>query len=793
MKKRTLFRKVVSLICCIAICLTTFVPCIYAVGEDPSATMSVSGEAQVYDSYETLITESGAAKDEYKYTVGEDNSITFSAIDGETLVSKTIEFYVKSSVKPVITSSKATVCKPVVADTPVAGIELWLVTVEFTKRASGNYTLSCQVPKTQYTVSFPSSSDYTLEANGQPVTGEKVSYEEGTEVNVTLTSFDGSKDFEVYVGTDKKDLSADGTFKFTVSKNVSITVRPVEKTFKASLTSESGNEGFTYTGASSVAYNGTYTFYVTPEEGWGNPIVTATVGGEPVKPAKIGENQYIINEVKGDVAITVKAGAEIKYNVNVFAEAGVKLTSAENKTVSNNGEYTLSFTVNSAYSKSTPVVTVNGTRVNVTPDENGTYSYQITGIKENKTVEISGLEKNTYKVTTSVGVGYTIVSNNNNTTVNHGDVYTFAVKLDAGYKNAAVTKTVGTSSETITSEDGSYSFVVTADTTITVSVTEQKCSVTTTVNAEGTATVDCTSGNDNGIDFNGTYSFRVTPETGYRVAEVLVNGSAMTGTGNVYTVSNVTKNLVINVTTVENTLTINYVSNDEYHSVPAKASVKYTEIADTHCKALEDCAIHKFAGWFDAEGNKYETVGALKGLVETNDASVTLTAKFELDEQSVRKEVLKLAQTTKNVAGSEGNFTVIFRTDINEVNKDDPCVVNLVKVTAHGTMLARGESVDFRQASDMLANRDGAPTEYKFNQQVLSLFGNEVYNSYYQVNYSWSTFLSFMTGNRLCLVQVNTGLQNKENDRNAAGWLELTIGDQSFIFIADASGITVTN
>lgn len=443
------------------------------------------------------------------------------------------------------------------------------------------------------------------------------------------------------------------------------------------------------------------------------------------------------------------------------------------------------------YNPATLVVAVNGTRVQAERNDNGTYTVALDNIKENKQVVISDLSKYTYKVSTSVGAGCTIVSTDS-TTVAYGDTYSFNVKVDPGYGEAKVM--VGATSVNL--EDGMYKVVVTDD--ITIAVTAEAKTYKADKGGIGASEVTFTSGNETKIPYGGTYSFRVTANAGHRVTAVLVNGAALTGTNGVYTVTNVTSDQTITVETAENKLTITYVSNEKNHGVVGDIDKTYTyaELSAVDCnadKALEGCTIHKSLGWADANG-RIATNPSLKALIEnaTADVSITLTAKFELVDD-VASKVLTLAATTKKVTGpaADGTYTVIFRTDITPV-ATEACIAELVKVTAHGTLLGRG-NVDFNKVLEMVEDRKGSDTRYGFKQQELPVNGTySVYNSYYDVNYSWNTFLSFMTEDKLCLIQINDGLKSEDNDRNAAGWIEITIGDQSFVIIADASGTGVT-
>lgn len=773
-------------------CFTTFAPAIYAVDAvSPTATMTVPEGLVMYDGATSEITEGSSVSvspesengDPYRYDYTGGVIKFYASEDGQSLKGKKVVFFVEAEIMPTVESSVSK-CTPKV---DLAESNVWKITLSFSGFGSyGDATLTYKAGVEQYTVSFPSSSDYTLEANGEPVTGEKVSYGKGTEVNVTLTAFDEAKDFEVYVGTEKQTLVG-GQFSFTVDKNVSITVRPIEKKFTVSLSDGSDKTGFTYAPASStsVTYNGTFQFYVNPADGYGDPNVTAKMGEADANLSNNG-NQWFITDITGDVVITVTAGKPITHSVTVFAGEGVADVS-ENKTgIANDGTYVLSFEVDPAYSKSTPVVTVNSTRVNAVKGDNDVYTCTISGIKEDKTVEISGLAKNTYKVTTSVAPGCTIVSTDS-TTVAHGDTYTFNVKVDAGYTLGKVTVTEGC--ELTTNQNGSYTVTVVKDATISVTATANTYRATANVTDISDFTVDFTTANEN-IPYGGTYSFKVTAKEGFRVTNVLVNGAAVTGTNGVYTVSNVTADQNIEVDTTANLLNVTYVSNEKNHGV-TNSEVTYTLAELTKLPTIDGCTIHTFVGWVDENG-KSVTLDSLKALIKnaTADVNVTLTAKFELNEQAVREEVLKLDKTTKVVTGTDGNYTVMFRTGITPKNKDNQCIIDLVKITAYGTLLGRGD-IDFNSTMDMIVNRAGSETEYGFNQQEIPIFGNNysVYNSYYESNYSWNTFLSYTTdGDRLCLMQINTGLKSEINDRNAAGWIEITIGDQSFVIISAASG-----
>lgn len=131
--------------------------------------------------------------------------------------------------------------------------------------------------------------------------------------------------------------------------------------------------------------------------------------------------------------------------------------------VAEGGSYSFTVTVNNGY-EGTPVVKVNGTELTAV---DGVYT--ISNITEAKTVTVEGITQkvNTYTVTLTEGVGYTIAAaEGSSSPVTEGGSFSFTVTVNNGYEGTPVVKANDTE---LTAENGIYTITnISASQTVTV-------------------------------------------------------------------------------------------------------------------------------------------------------------------------------------------------------------------------------------------------------------------------------------------------------------------------------------
>lgn len=152
-----------------------------------------------------------------------------------------------------------------------------------------------------------------------------------------------------------------------------------------------------------------------------------------------------------------------------------------------------------------------------------------------------------YTLTLPAGEGYTIVSSDERTVYLAGAEFLFAVLTDDGWLDDVLT--VKANGVALTASGGVYSVCLTEDTVITVEgiVRETYYSVTLT-NADGVTLAPVTVGQTQ-VKEGESFAFTATKAEDFAGEfTVLVNGSAVTATDGIYTISNVRENITVTVT-----------------------------------------------------------------------------------------------------------------------------------------------------------------------------------------------------------------------------------------------------
>lgn len=537
-------------------------------------------------------------------------------------------------------------------------------------------------------------------------------------------------------------------------------------------------------GAASAEFGSSYTFYVTPATGYSDPKVT--VNDVETKP--VNGTQYVIDIKDSNTTINIEPGTRHQYDIKLIGGDGDGFTynyEGYKLKVNHGGNFVFDVILLQEYSNSTPIVSVDGTQIT----KNAGGKYEISNITANKTVTVSGVQKNTYRVTLKNGNGYKLETTYN-TLVTSGDEFVFSVNVASGFGGNynVVAKTSDEKPVEVIKRGTDYVVTVTAATEISVEDVEPlKFSVNTPVldNAKFTAV---TAGAE--ISYGGSYQFKVTANPGYRVQAVAVNGNAITPVNGLYTVSNVTSDLVFNIEIAENILTVNFVSNEKNHIQSFSKNYKYSDIGNALNETLNDCSIHHFAGWYNVNGSK-AILSDLQSAVNFENAAITLNAKFELfSAEEAAKKLIELGQTERLVSvnhNAEDYYHITFRTlaSFVEAAKNDPCVSDYVTVTAHGTLLSSTKlsdgtdnAYDFSYAtvSNYLLNRSDRTSTAPIIAEKLDGLNFKMYNYYMNCDLK----LGNVDGDNIGL-----GISSKKPDeRVAAGWMELNILNTRVVIVS---------
>ena len=173
-------------------------------------------------------------------------------------------------------------------------------------------------------------------------------------------------------------------------------------------------------------------------------------------------------------------------------------------------------------------------------------SFTFTNVNSSHTISAS-FAANTYTITASAGVGGSITPSGS-VTVNHGSNQTFTITPNTGYviSNVVVDgSSVGAVS--------SYTFSnVTAAHTISATFSVRTYTLTASAGTGGTISP---SWNITVSNHGANQTFTITPNTGYSIANVKVDGASQ-GAISSYTFNNVTANHTISATFTANSYTI---------------------------------------------------------------------------------------------------------------------------------------------------------------------------------------------------------------------------------------------
>ncbi len=259
----------------------------------------------------------------------------------------------------------------------------------------------------------------------------------------------------------------------------------------------------------------------------------------------------------GTCAVTMNASTSITatfnssavtYGITATASGSGTITALNNPNVSQatSGSTTISvvnvtkganqqFSITPTTGNYTKSVSVDGTEV---ATYLGNYSYTFNNVAANHTIDAT-FAVATYSITPSAGSGGSISPTS--ALVNHGDSQTFTITPNSGYQVADV-KVDGTSVGAVSS----YTFSnVTSNHTISATFTTTTGSYTITASAASGGSLSPAGSVT--ISGGASKSFSITPNSGYQVADVKVDGTSV-GAVSSYTFSNVTSNHTISAT-----------------------------------------------------------------------------------------------------------------------------------------------------------------------------------------------------------------------------------------------------
>lgn len=521
-------------------------------------------------------------------------------------------------------------------------------------------------------VSLPASNDqYTVENKAQTT---RIKY--GSDFTFTVNAKPG---FNVTaVKADGMTLEKDSAPNYTVSGVKHDTVVTVEvSAVKPSVTfSRFRNETFTDTAASEseqVSYGGSYSFQVTPADGYDAPTVTITGGGSNENNLRQSGSNYTLYNITQDMQVTITGKSQINKVPLIFnAVDGVtfKKGDSDDEIKSpidldyNTANFTFRVCLDDAHKNSTPKVTAGGKTITAKEQGHqttGVYTYTITyKITTETIINVTGVELNTYSVKLTKSDQYTLSSNQD--TVRHGETFIFRVSVDPKYEQSFIegdrTKKIKVTgpAEQVNYEESTdtYTLVVNGDITISIDgLTVTKCTVT----YDGESDQDgYTFGVDKPqtVDYGSSASFTVTAKPGYRITAVSYTMGGVTyplspvGDGQ-YVIPNITGPVTVKAATKEVVYTVLYneskapaerrtltkkytVSNMDGLSWSNKGQGIFSLPASANQPVPKQ---YTFAGWYSG-GEKQVTLQ-----FGNEDITVSLEAKYEVNYEKLFDITLK--------------------------------------------------------------------------------------------------------------------------------------------------------
>ena len=343
-------------------------------------------------------------------------------------------------------------------------------------------------------------------------------------------------------------------YKITNVKNV-LTIAISATINNYVVTKPDGDTVYTVTGGGSVNYGSPYTFTVTVNYPYELAVPTVSADGGSTTLTATGVTStstsktytYTIASVTSDFSISVTTVLNV-YNVTIPPSGTGFTTSDAAATVAHQlaGGYTFKVTMDAAYNKTSPTVTETGLGT-LSGSKSGdvwTYTIDAAYLTQNLTISVSAT-RNVYTVTLPAsGDGWTTGSAS--TSVTHGDDFTFYVYLATSHSAAVypTTFTTSISGASVTQSGTTITIKISGVTDdITIEDTDivadiNKYNVTVSAGSNGSVSPSGTTS----VNHGGSLLLTFTPDAGYRVASVTVNGSItyLSSGTETYTVTGIT-------------------------------------------------------------------------------------------------------------------------------------------------------------------------------------------------------------------------------------------------------------
>lgn len=246
-----------------------------------------------------------------------------------------------------------------------------------------------------------------------------------------------------------------------------------------------------------------------------------------------------VTDEAGTPAVAVGLSGTAKVSISATAGSNGSISPAGTTFVATGSSQGYSFTPAAGYHVAD--VLVDGVSIGAPS------GFTFASLSDNHTIDVT-FALNQYSVTASVGANGSLSSSTPSpAVVGHGSPVTFVFDASSGYHVTSVSDSCGGTTYTNSSNAvASYSHTIaaiTADCTVTASFAINSYTISATAGANGSISPSGTTTVSHGANL----TYTITPQSGYRVASLLVDGSPVTPALS-YSFSNVTAAHTIDVT-----------------------------------------------------------------------------------------------------------------------------------------------------------------------------------------------------------------------------------------------------
>ena len=348
-------------------------------------------------------------------------------------------------------------------------------------------------------------------------------YSPGSVVTLTAAPAGGS----TFMGWSGGGCAGTGTCSLSMNGNIAVTATFGINTYSITATAGAGGT-ISPSGTVTVNSGTSKTFTIAPSAGY-------SIGDVKVDGTSVGAvTTYTFSNVTANHVIAATFVVNT-YIVTPSAGANGSVSPSTAMTVNYNGTASFTVTPNTGYN----IVSVTGCGGMLS---GSTYT---TGLITANCTVTATFGINTYSITSTAGAGGTI-SPSGTVTVNSGTSKTFTIAPSAGYSIGDV-KVDGTSVGAVATYTLSN---VTANHVIAATFVVNTYIVTPSAGANGSVSPSTAMT----VNYNGTASFTVTPNTGYNIVSVTGCGGMLSGS--TYTTGLITANCTVTATFGINTYSI---------------------------------------------------------------------------------------------------------------------------------------------------------------------------------------------------------------------------------------------